>query len=380
MKKYRPFISGIIVGIAIFVLGVLAIGGGILGPSQNEYYKGLSESYGKYYKIIKLIDETALAEYDPEEINDEVLKGIVSELDDKYAEYFTAEEYADYIKRYSKSYVGIGVVVATTEEGATVAAVVEGGPAEEVGMQIGDVIVSVDGEKVSDSTEASDAILGDNGTEVSITVLRDGETIDYVLNRTKIENKTVGYEEYDEENKIGYIRISSFGSNTAKEFRLAVKDLRNAGYEKVIIDLRSNGGGRTEQAYKIADYLLPECTTIKEVDKAGDETVRKSAAGTLGIDYVLLVDGNSASASEIVTAAVKYNNGGTIIGTTTYGKGVTQMTTKFDDGSALKITVEEFFGPNGEKIDGVGIEPDIVVEDTNDDKALLEIACGELLK
>ncbi len=349
-------------------------------PGENKYYKGLDAAYGKYYEIVEILDEEALADYDPEKITDKVLKKVVAGLDDPYAEYYTAEEYKQFIKKYSSTYVGIGVTIVEQDEKVYVVEVFEDSPAEEVGILVGDRIVSVDGKTVTSSNAASDMMVGENGTEVKVRVERNGSTHDYDIIRSKILNKSVEYEELDGENHIGYIRISGFKNGTAKEFRNAVKDLKNADYNKIIIDLRENSGGTTDEAYKLADMLLPECDILKEVNAKKEETIRKSDASTLGIEYVVLIDENSASASEMVSGAIKDNKGGKLIGSTTYGKGVTQRTTKFRDGSALKITIEEFFRPGGKKINGVGVEPDIEVADPHDNEAIIEIAKKELLK
>lgn len=377
MKKYRPFFSGIIVGMVCLLLVVFLSGGGVLSPAKNKYYKGLDASYGKYYAIVKMLDENALADYDPEEINDEVLKGIVAELDDPYAQYFTAEEYQLFQKKYSDSFIGVGISISDEDGKIVVAGVIKDGPAEEAGIKAGDVLTAIDGKKVKDSDDASLRLSGKNGTEVKVSVDRDGKNIDFVMNRSKVDNKSVGYKKYDKKNKIGYIRVAAFRTGTAKDFKLAVKDLKNDGYDKVIIDLRCNGGGATNEAYDMADMLLPECKLLTEKNKKGEEKVHTSEASNLGIKYVLLVDGGTASASEMVAAAVKDNNGGKLIGSKTYGKGVSQITKKFKDGSAIKYTFEEFFRPNGKAINKVGIEPDIVL-DNPDSAEALRVACKVL--
>lgn len=374
MKKYRAFFSGIIVGMICMLLVAFLSGGGVLSPAKNKYYRSLDASYGKYYKIIKLLNEEALAEYNPEVINDEVLKGIVAGLDDPYAQYYTADEYKLFEKKYSKSYIGIGISITDTDNKVVVVEVDEDGPAGEAGVKPGDVIVSVDGENVKDSNDASLKLSGENGTEVELDLLRDGKEMKLVMNRSRIDTQTVAYSKLDKKQKIAYIRIAAFREGTAREFELAVKDLKNDGYDKAVIDLRGNGGGSTGEAYKLADLLLPECVILKEVNSKDEEKIEKSKSGTVGIEYVLLVDGGTASASEMVAGAVKDNNGGKLIGTKTYGKGVTQITHKFRDGSAIKYTIEEFFRPSGKAINKVGIEPDITVDDAGDTKKILRIA------
>ena len=351
----------------------------LLGKDYSEY-KGLKENYGKYYELNEVLTNEALADYSPEEINDDVIREIIENLDDPYAEYYTAAEYKQFRNRYDSSYVGVGILIADSEEGATIYGVIEEGPADKAGVLAGDIIVAVDGEEVRDSDEATDAISGEAGTEVTITVRRDGENIDYTMKRRRIEGKSVSSTVLDEDAGIGYIKIASFISDTAGDFKLAVKDVKQQGCNKVVIDLRDNGGGLTKQAYELADYLLPECKIVTVVNKQGEETIQNSKASSAGIEYVLLVNGGTASASEIVTAAVQDNKGAKVIGTNTYGKGVTQRTYQFKDGSAIKFTIEEYFRPNGDRVNGVGITPDIIVEDSTGTgrDAVLEAGIEEL--
>jgi carboxyl-terminal processing protease len=181
----------------------------------------------------------------------------------------------------------------------------------------------------------------------------------------------VEYKVYEGHPDVGYISISTFRKDTAKDFKLAVRDLEAEGCDKFIIDLRENGGGLTNESLKIADYLLPACRIMTETTKNGKETVHNSKASSADLNCVVLVNGNTASASEILSAAIQDNDAGTIIGSKTFGKGVTQVTKKFRDGSAIKITSTEYFRPSGDKVNGVGITQDIETDDSGAmDKAL----------
>ena len=404
----RSFALGVVTCFALLAILTYVFGlGRFLTKSQYDEYKGLKDAYGKYYKMTELLGEEALAEYNPEEMNDDVLREVVASLDDPYAQYFTKEEYEIYKKRYAATYVGIGLTVgefSDDESGdsdnagdswnyVVVVKLAEGGPAAEAGIQVGDIILAVDGESVKGATDASERISGEAGTEVELTiergqdsgVVQEDGSIKYNLVRTKIENKVVSYSIIDAglsdgdaaktgadtdtdtntdaeaQTQIGYVKISSFSKSLSKELKLAIKDFKNQGCYKLIIDLRDNGGGLTNQAYKVADYLLPASVICTETDKSGKETVHKSKAGDAGVEYVVLVNENTASASELVAAACQ-DNGIKIIGTTTYGKGVTQKTHVFEDGSAVKFTVKEYFRPSGEKVNGVGVVPDIEIE------------------
>ena len=378
-EKSRGFMLPFILGVIFCVLVLLALTelfglGKFVTKQKYEYYLGLEKNYGKYAEIMRLIDEDPVAKAGAGEINDEMLREIVAATGDPYAQYYTAEEYAEFIKKYAGEYVGIGIGVVQEDDDITVMTVFEDSPAAEAGMEYGDVIIKVDGKAPADVDDAIQMISGDPGTPVTITVRRGEEELEFRLNRVKIDQDSVEYNKVDGTEDTGYIRISSFIEDTDKDFKAAVKELKNEGCSKFIIDLRNNGGGMTDPSIEIADYLLPACRIMSETTKSGAETVYTSKAGSAGIDYVVLVNGDTASASEILTAAIQDNNGGTVIGSKTYGKGVTQLTHKFDDGSAVKLTSTEYFRPNGEPVNGVGITPDIEASDGEAmDKALEEL-------
>lgn len=329
--------------------------------STYEYYKELEDNYGKYNEILRMIGEDPIATTQPGEIDDEKLKELVASIGDPYAQYFTAEEYKEFERTYAGDYVGIGIAVTDEDGKIVIKTIMDDGPAAEAGMEPEDVIVSVDGVNPKDSTEAVNMITGENGTSVTVTVDRGGEELDFTMNRAKIDHDTVTYEPLEDNPKIGYIEISSFINGTAKDFKLAVRDLKNQGCEKFIIDLRNNGGGLTDESIEIADYLLPACTIMSEKTKNGEEKVYNSKESSADLEFVVLTSTNTASASEILSGAIQDNKGGLIIGEKTYGKGVTQLTRKFGDGSAVKMTITEYFRPSGKTVNGEGITPDIEV-------------------
>lgn len=329
--------------------------------STYEYYKELEDNYGKYNEILRMIGEDPIATTQPGEIDDEKLKELVASIGDPYAQYFTAEEYKEFERTYAGDYVGIGIAVTDEDGKIVIKTIMDDGPAAEAGLEPEDVIVSVDGVNPKDSTEAVNMITGENGTSVTVTVDRGGEELDFTMNRAKIDHDTVTYEPLEDNPKIGYIEITSFINGTAKDFKLAVRDLKNQGCEKFIIDLRNNGGGLTDESIEIADYLLPACTIMSEKTKNGEEKVYNSKESSADLEFVVLTSTNTASASEILSGAIQDNKGGLIIGEKTYGKGVTQLTRKFGDGSAVKMTITEYFRPSGKTVNGEGITPDIEV-------------------
>ena len=357
------FLLGVIVCLTAIFAGSHLFGlGHIVSDRDYKYYRELDANYGKYYEIMKMIGEDPIAQVSPQELSDAELKEIVASIGDPYAEYYTKEEYQDLQKRYLGDYVGIGIGIVQVDEDIVIMTVFEDTPAEAAGIKADDIILKVDGKEPKDVDEAVDMISGEAGTEVTVTVKRGDEVIDFTLNRERIETDSVAYSVLEGHPDIGYIYISSFIKGTDDDFKDAVKDLKSQGCDKFIIDLRDNGGGLTDVSIEIADYLLPACRIMSENTKDGTETIYNSKASSADLDMVILVNENTASASEILTAALQDNNAGKVIGVVTYGKGVTQIVHQFDDGSAVKLTATEYFRPSGKTVHGVGITPDIEAE------------------
>ena len=362
-RTFFAFLLGVIVCLTAIFAGSHMFGlGHIVSDRDYQYYRDLDANYGKYYEIMKMIGEDPLAELSPQELSDTELKEIVASIGDPYAEYYTKEEYQDLQKRYLGDYVGIGIGIVQVDEDIIIMTVFADTPAEEAGIKADDIILKVDGKEPKDVDEAVDMISGEAGTEVTVTIKRGDEVIDFTLNRARIETDSVAYSVLDGHPDIGYIYISSFIKGTDNDFKDAVKDLKSQGCDKFIIDLRDNGGGLTDVSIEIADYLLPACRIMSENTKDGTETVYNSKASSADLDMVILVNENTASASEILTAALQDNKAGAVIGVATFGKGVTQIVHQFDDGSAVKLTATEYFRPSGKTVHGVGITPDIEAE------------------
>lgn len=366
---FTAFLLGVLCCLILTLLATKVFGlGHFITSDQYDELSELDETLIKYCRIVKMIEDDPLVKGDPKELNEGMLKQLVANTGDPYAEYFTAEEYEQREKRYAGEFVGIGIGTVQDGDRILIKTVLEDSPAEDAGIKEGDEIVSVDGKTPEDVDDAIDMVSGKAGTRLTLTVRRDGELIDFTVNRAKIEMDSVGYFVVDDHPDIGYIGVASFIKSTDEDFRMAVKDLKAKGCDKFIIDLRNNGGGLTDQSIKIADFLLPECRIMSEKTKSGKETVYNSDASSADLDMVIVVNGNTASASEILTAALQDNGAGKVIGSKTYGKGVTQTVKPFKDGSAVKYTITEYFRPNGETVNGIGITPDIEVEE---DQALL---------
>lgn len=374
-KIVAAFAAGFAACLAVFAVAIYAADlGRIIPKADYDFYDDLSNKFGKYYMITQMIEDDPLVEEAPEVVSDESMKKLIKGLGDPYAEYYTPEEYEEFARTFEGDYVGIGVLVSETDEGVIVRQVYDGGPAAEAGMQVDDIIVKVDGVVPEGIDDAVSRMTGEENTDVTVTVRRGDGELDLDMTRKSIVLDSVASAVTEEDPEVGYIRIMLFSADTNDEFKDAVKELQGKGCDKFIVDMRDNGGGLTNTSIDIADYLLPSCTIMTEVTKDGKEKVYSSDKSCADLDMVVLVNGNTASASEILTAAIKENDAGTVIGSKTYGKGVTQISRQFKDGSAVKLTASEYLTPDGNHVQGNGIEPDIEASDEDImDKAIEEL-------
>ena len=302
------------------------------------------------------IDETKMIE--------DAVKGYVQGVDDKYTQYLSKEDMQDLLEDTSGSYVGIGVYMAdnTADNTIMIIGVIEGSVAEQAGLQTGDIIKKVNGvEYKGDQLDSvSNVIKGEEGTNVTITILRENEEKEFNITRSSVKIKTVSFKMID--NK-AYIKISSFNDGTAKEFKEAYEELKNNNPKGLIIDLRNNGGGLVTESLEIAETMVEKGNTLLiTANKDEKEKIEKSKENpTITIPVIILINQNTASASEILAGSLKDNCNYKIVGTKSYGKGVIQTIYSFSDGSGLKVTTEEYFTPNHNTINKIGIMPDIEV-------------------
>ena len=322
----------------------------------------------------KIIDDNYIGEIDEQKIIDETIKGYVNGLDDEYSDYLTKEEWDEFEAQALGNYVGIGIYMSVDKnDNVVVLSSIKGTPAEKAGLETGDIIVKVNDESVLGvATDiVASKIKGEEGTNVKITILREtengeGEYKDFDITREAI--KVYHVETKMLENNIGYIQLLAFDEGCADEIENAYKEVKKQGAQKIILDLRDNTGGIVSECLKIADMILPQGNKIMiTVDAKDNKDIDYSnKKPEMMEDLVVLVNEYSASASEILTGALKDNDRAKIVGTKTYGKGVIQSVLPLTDGSVLKLTVNEYYTPNETKINKVGIEPDYSLEDDKD--------------
>lgn len=343
------------------------------------YYTGRPLSMFEFFRTLEIIESHYAEDVDKNAIFDGALKGMVSTLGDKHSTYLGGDLYKDFSAQMSGTYAGIGVYIASTDDGILIAGVMEGSPAEEAGLQRGDILVSIDGTSVADYKleDVSQHIRGPVDTSVDLVVRRDDEEQSFTVQRRQIHVPTVAGKMVDGTD-IGYIRVAVFSEGTADDFTKEFTKLREQGMNKLILDLRDNPGGIVEQAVGVASNFVPPDSTIVSYTEQDGKVDQYTAQGTEDpIPLVVLVNENSASASEIVAGAVQDMKLGPIVGVKTYGKGTVQGVFPVDSSSAVKVTVAKYRTTNGREIDGVGIEPDVVVpltpsdpEDSQFEKAL----------
>ncbi len=352
------FVFGVILSLAAMV-GVRAIGGGTgaSGEIDETKLKQIDSYVDKYY----------LKEADHKKMIDNAYRGYVAGLDDPYSSYMTKEEYEGYMTSTTGDYSGIGVTFQMNEDGTyQVVTVNPDSPAEKEGIVAGDLILEVDGKYYTDSDVMATHIRGKKGTEVKLTILHKEEERTVTLKRDKIVQHSVESEVLD--SGTGYIKITSFIESTGKDFAEALQEVEKQGADKLILDLRDNGGGLVDDSINVADLFLDEGVACYVRDKNGKTEEYTVKDGKTDLDTVVLVNGNSASASEILAAALQ-DNGYQIVGEKTFGKGIIQTSFELPEGDALKLTILEYLSPKKHQVHEKGVTPDVKVKDKEDTEA-----------
>ena len=341
-------------------------------PSKDEN-KAFSN---KMTAVENMLSSNYLYDFDKTKLRDDAIKAYVDGLDEPYTHYYTQSEFSSYIDNIQDGYVGIGVIVGVNDDNQIeVVAPFEDSPAYNAGIQPSDIIKAIDGVEYSGDklSEAVDNIKnGEIGTTVDIKILRGEEELDITVTRDDIATDSVDGEMLND--NIGYIRVTGFNTtsdngekSTFSEFKDKITELQSSGMSKMIIDLRDNPGGVLDTVVKMLDYTLPDGLIVYTENKSGKRTEYKGKDGhELDIPIAVLVNGNSASASEIFAGAMQDYGKGKIIGTQTFGKGIVQTIKPLTDGSAVKLTTAKYYTPNGQNIHGQGVTPDIAVEQGTD--------------
>lgn len=370
MKQKNGFIKGALCGAltVLLVMGVISCGiREVKSDDAGQSVESTENTETKLNFLKALIDEYFIDDVDEEKLTEGIYKGYIDGLEDPYSAYFDEEETKEMNETTSGEYQGVGFVVSQDKDTGiiTILQVYEDSPAQKAGIKDGDILYKVDGEEVSgqELTEVVRRIKGEEGTDVDLTVFRgdNSEEITVTATRGTIEAQTVSHEL--KENGVGYIRISEFDSVTYEQYKSALEDLGANGMQSLIVDLRNNPGGNLVTVCDILDLMLPEGKIVYTKDKNGEQNVFTSdEEHQFTKPLVVMMNGYSASASEIFAGAIQDYGIGQIVGTQSYGKGVVQQIFDLKDGTSLKLTIAEYFTPNDRNINGEGITPDVEVK------------------
>ena len=349
-----------------FVADKLYYNGALFRESDHVSFSGENaDKYktAKFQDILNFIENNYCLDYDVNKVIEGAINGAVEALGDPYTRYLKPGELNDYVDNITGTYTGVGITYMLTEKGMMVSDVMEASPAAKAGMRQNDLITQINGKAVAAyAGEELSALFGTAGTEVTLSVIHaDNTAEDLKITVAKISRQSVFVTNYD---GIMYVKITQFDEDTGAEFLKAIEKIEAVGCSGIILDLRNNGGGYENQADIVADRILPEGIIAYSEDKNGNRISEiKSDETCIDVPLVVLVNERTASASELVTGAIRDHKKGTIVGGKTYGKALGQTTREYTkDGSGIILTVARYFTPSGECIHGTGITPDVPVE------------------
>lgn len=376
MKRRILAITAVVWSLVLVAVGSSAVTMLLTGSSGFAGSRAITdeeldiiERYSRLEEVRQTLQDNYYIEVDDETLVQGAIDGMLASLDDPYTFYYTVEDMIDRQESTSGEYRGVGMSVQMDGEGAiNVVRVFTGSPAEAAGILAGDKLVAIEGEYLNiqtakDLDEAVSLIRGTVGTDVNLTILRDGEEFEFSVTRGDV---SINYVEYELLGDIGYVRIYEFESTTADDFRKALAYFQESNVRGMVIDLRDNPGGLLTSVVDIADELLPKGRVIYTEDRAGNVSSYYSSDDYWDIPLVVMVNGNSASASEILAASIQDYERGQVVGTTSYGKGIVQLMLTYPDGAGMQYTESRYFTPSGRSIHGVGVEPDVIVEMDDD--------------
>lgn len=364
----------------ILIMIMMLIVGGFLGrfityfenieknknDNNKEVVENVSSEFKEFIDTYNDIRENYYEEVDKEELLDAGIKGMLEYLDDDYSTYMNKEETKAFNEQVEGKYNGIGVEIQQLENGVSISRVFENTPASKAGLKVGDQFLMVETEDVSQKTpsEISSLIKGSPAKEVKIKVLRNNQELEFTLIREEVELESVTGEIIEKNNKkIAYINISIFASNTYSQFLAKLNELEREGFDSLVIDVRGNTGGYLTTVSSIASIFLEKGKVIYQLDTKGIvEKIKDSTSMSKKYKIAVLIDKGSASASEILAAALKESYKATVVGTYSYGKGTVQRAYQLESGATVKYTIQKWLTPKGNWINEVGVEPDIMVE------------------
>ena len=367
--SFKKNIFKIIVIIAVTVLVVL--NGLYFGLGFNKV--GVVNTI-KILGIYSLINKSYVNDVVSDKLVAGMIKGMVESLGDEHSIYLDKKMYQEMLMKTEGYFGGVGIVLGVKDKDLTVVAPIEDTPGFLAGIKPGDIIVAIDQINVKDLSleEAVNKIRGAQGSTVVLSIKRAEEIKDYILIRSNIEIKTVKGEILD--NNVGYIRIAMFSEKTATELNKVYQELINKGATAFVLDLRSNPGGLLQASVAAANLFVPQGPVVSVVHKDGSKEVYSSNLASINYPLAVLINGGSASAAEILAGAIKDTNAGTLVGTKSYGKGSVQGVIPIGNAEAIKLTIAKYYTPSNVSIDGVGIEPNIIVELPKDAKTDVQLA------
>ena len=327
----------------------------------------------KLEQLENLIMERFIGEADQTALEDAAANAMVKATGDKWSYYISASEYESYAEQMANAYVGVGITIQVEEgnAGFLIVAVSPGGPAEEAGLMVQDLVIKVEGQDVRGmSTEdVRDLVRGKEGTNVAMTVLRKGDTMNFSVERRKVQTPVASYEML--QNQVGLVTIENFDDRCANETIEAIETLLENGAERLIFDVRNNPGGYAHELVEVLDYLLPEGELFRAVTYDGEENIDYSDEGYLDVPMAVLVNGGSYSAAEFFAAALQEYDAAVVVGKQTSGKGYFQTTIHLNDGSAVALSVGKYYTPKGVSLADVGVTPDRWIEADEETEAAI---------
>jgi carboxyl-terminal processing protease len=379
MKAFLKVMSYVITALLAASITLVACSAVYLISGNTVAVPGqIPAGYSKLEELKALIQEQYVGEADTTAMEDAAAAAMVDSIGDRWSYYISAAEYQDYLDDMANAYVGIGVTIQVREDlgGYLITVVNKNGPAEEAGILPGDIMVAVDGVDIREMTtdETATLVKGEEGTYVDITVLREGERITISVERRRVQVEVISYELLDDH--VGYVKITNFHTGCADAAKKAIRELMDSGADCFIFDVRNNGGGYVSELVPLLDFLLPEGPLFRTVNYKGDENIDYSDKDSLGLPMAVLANVNSYSAAEFFAAALVEYEAATFVGEQTTGKGRYQVCMQLKDGSAVNLSIGEYFTPNGNNLADIGITPDVAV--AVDDDTFYAIYAGTL--